>query len=85
MGRTPISSTGVVLHMLVVVFGGFVGTIPMAALTAVMIMVAIVAFHWHSVRPSPGIPSFPYEFLSQNRPKRDRNSYGNWLSDRGNA
>jgi len=34
------------------VFGDFVGTIPMAALVAVMIMVAIGAFDWHSVRPS---------------------------------
>jgi len=36
----------------VVVFGDFVGTIPMAALVAVMIMVAIGAFDWHSIRPS---------------------------------
>jgi SulP family sulfate permease len=52
--RTRISTfcAGVFLFVLVVVFGDFVGTIPMAALTAVMIMVAIGAFDWHSVRPS---------------------------------
>jgi SulP family sulfate permease len=38
--------------LLVVVFGDFVGTIPIAAVVAVMIMVAIGAFDWHSVRPS---------------------------------
>lgn len=35
-----------------VVFDDIVGTIPMSALVAVMIMVAIGAFDWHSVRPS---------------------------------
>jgi len=52
--RTRIStfSAGVFLFVLVVVFGDFVATIPMAALVAVMIMVAIGAFDWHSVRPS---------------------------------
>ncbi|MFJ4223720.1 SulP family inorganic anion transporter [Microbacterium sp. NPDC089695] len=52
--RTRISTffAGVFLFVLVVVFGDFVGTIPMAALVAVMIMVAIGAFDWHSVKPS---------------------------------
>ena len=52
--RTRISTffAGVFLFLLVVVFGDFVSTIPMAALVAVMIMVAIGAFDWHSVRPS---------------------------------
>ena len=52
--RTRISTfcAGLFLFLLVVVFGDFVGTIPMAALVAVMIMVAIGAFDWHSVRPS---------------------------------
>ncbi|HWV48346.1 MAG TPA: SulP family inorganic anion transporter [Microbacterium sp.] len=52
--RTRISTffAGVFLFLLVVVFGDFVATIPMAALVAVMIMVAIGAFDWHSVRPS---------------------------------
>ncbi|MDQ0727250.1 MFS superfamily sulfate permease-like transporter [Microbacterium sp. W4I20] len=51
--RTRISTfcAGIFLFLLVV-FGDFVGTIPMAALVAVMIMVAIGAFDWHSVRPS---------------------------------
>ena len=52
--RTRISTfgAGLFLFLLVVVFGDFVATIPMAALVAVMIMVAIGAFDWHSVRPS---------------------------------
>ncbi|GGM37214.1 sodium-independent anion transporter [Microbacterium saperdae] len=52
--RTRISTfcAGLFLFLLVVVFGDFVGTIPMAALVAVMIMVAIGAFDWHSIRPS---------------------------------
>ena len=52
--RTRISTffAGIFLFLLVVVFGDFVATIPMAALVAVMIMVAIGAFDWHSVRPS---------------------------------
>lgn len=52
--RTRLSTffAGAFLFLLVVVFGDFVATIPMAALVAVMIMVAIGAFDWHSVRPS---------------------------------
>jgi SulP family sulfate permease len=52
--RTRISTfcAGLFLFLLVVVFGDFVATIPMAALVAVMIMVAIGAFDWHSVHPS---------------------------------
>ncbi|KJQ54386.1 Bicarbonate transporter BicA [Microbacterium sp. SA39] len=52
--RTRISTfcAGVLLFLLVIGFGDFVGTIPMAALVAVMIMVAIGALDWHSVRPS---------------------------------
>ena len=52
--RTRISTffAGVFLFLLVVAFGDFVATIPMAALVAVMIMVAIGAFDWHSIRPS---------------------------------
>lgn len=52
--RTRISTffAGIFLFLLVVVFGDFVATIPMAALVAVMIMVAIGAFDWHSIRPS---------------------------------
>lgn len=40
------------LFLLLVLFGNFVGTIPMAALVAVMTMVAIGAFDGHSERPS---------------------------------
>ncbi len=52
--RTRISTfcAGIFLFLLVVVFGDFVSTIPMAALVAVMVMVAIGAFDWHSVKPS---------------------------------
>jgi len=52
--RTRISTffAGVFLFLLVVVFGDFVSTIPMAALVAVMIMISISAFDWHSIRPS---------------------------------
>ncbi|GAA3525188.1 sodium-independent anion transporter [Aeromicrobium flavum] len=52
--RTRISTflAGVFLLILVVGFGDVVATIPMAALVAVMIMVAVGTFDWHSVRPS---------------------------------
>lgn len=52
--RTRISTflAGAFLLILVVVLGDIVGQIPMAALVAVMIMVAITAFDWHSVRLS---------------------------------
>ncbi len=50
--RTRISTflAGTFLLMLVVGFGGVVKIIPMAALVAVMIMVAVGTFDWHSVR-----------------------------------
>ena len=52
--RTRISTftAGVLLLFLVVVLGDLVATIPMAALVAVMIMVSVGTFNWHSVRPS---------------------------------
>ncbi|MCD9152882.1 SulP family inorganic anion transporter [Aeromicrobium duanguangcaii] len=52
--RTRISTflAGVFLLILVVGFGDVVATIPMAALVAVMIMVAVGSFDWHSVAPS---------------------------------
>ncbi|MCM3660893.1 SulP family inorganic anion transporter [Georgenia satyanarayanai] len=52
--RTRISTflAGVFLLVLVVALGDVVGTIPMAALVAVMIMVCVATFDWHSVRPS---------------------------------
>ncbi|NYD56601.1 SulP family sulfate permease [Nocardioides marinisabuli] len=51
--RTRIStfSAGVLLLVLVVGFGDLVAQIPMAALVAVMIMVAVGTFDWHSISP----------------------------------
>ncbi len=51
--RTRIStfSAGVLLLVLVVGFGDIVARIPMAALVAVMIMVAVGTFDWHSMAP----------------------------------
>ena len=52
--RTRISTflAGVFLLVLVVGFGDVVALIPMAALVAVMVMVAVGTFDWHSVRPA---------------------------------
>ncbi|MCD4534574.1 SulP family inorganic anion transporter [Nocardioides sp. cx-169] len=52
--RTRISTllAGVFLLVLVVGFGDVVAIIPMGALVAVMIMVSVGTFDWHSVRPS---------------------------------
>ncbi|WP_299036955.1 SulP family inorganic anion transporter [uncultured Pseudokineococcus sp.] len=52
--RTRISTflAGVFLLLLVVVLGDLVGIIPMAALVAVMVMVSVGTFDWHSVRPA---------------------------------
>ncbi|TNC40525.1 SulP family inorganic anion transporter [Mumia zhuanghuii] len=52
--RTRISTflAGVFLLVLVVGFGDVVALIPMAALVAVMVMVSVGSFDWHSVRPS---------------------------------
>jgi SulP family sulfate permease len=52
--RTRISTflAGVFLLVLVVGFGDVVAIIPMAALVAVMVMVSVGTFDWHSVRPS---------------------------------
>ena len=52
--RTRISTflAGLFLLVLVVGFGDAVALIPMAALVAVMIMVSVGTFDWHSVRPS---------------------------------
>jgi SulP family sulfate permease len=51
--RTRISTflAGVFLLILVVGLGGLVGDIPMAALVAVMVMVSVGTFDWHSIRP----------------------------------
>ena len=52
--RTRLSTflAGVFLLILVVGLGDLVSKIPMAALVAVMIMVAVGTFDWHSVQPS---------------------------------
>ncbi len=52
--RTRISTflAGVFLLILVVALGDIVATIPMAALVAVMIMVSVGTFNWHSIKPS---------------------------------
>ena len=52
--RTRISTflAGVFLLILVVALGDVVAIIPMAALVAVMIMVSVATFDWHSIRPS---------------------------------
>jgi SulP family sulfate permease len=51
--RTRISTfmAGMFLLILVVGFGDIVTVIPMAALVAVMIMVAVGTFDWHSIQP----------------------------------
>ncbi len=52
--RTRLSTflAGVFLLVLVVGFGDVVALIPMAALVAVMIMVAVGTFDWHSIHPA---------------------------------
>ncbi|HTL41674.1 MAG TPA: SulP family inorganic anion transporter [Pseudolysinimonas sp.] len=52
--RTRISTflAGAFLLVLVVVLGDVVAIIPMAALVAVMIMVSVATFDWHSIRPA---------------------------------
>ncbi|TCC28211.1 SulP family inorganic anion transporter [Kribbella speibonae] len=56
--RTRISTflAGVFLLILVVGLGGLVGDIPMAALVAVMIMVSVGTFDWHSLRTLRQMP-----------------------------
>ncbi len=52
--RTRLSTfaAGAFLLLLVVGLGGLVAVIPMAALVAVMILVAVSTFDWHSIAPS---------------------------------
>ncbi|MCW4385689.1 SulP family inorganic anion transporter [Salinibacterium sp. SYSU T00001] len=52
--RTRISTflAGLFLLILVVALGDVVGIIPMAALVAVMILVSVATFDWHSIRPA---------------------------------
>jgi SulP family sulfate permease len=56
--RTRLSTflSGVFLIILVVALGDVVGTIPMAALVAVMIFVSIATFDWHSLRTIHTMP-----------------------------
>ncbi|MEU3145838.1 MULTISPECIES: SulP family inorganic anion transporter [unclassified Streptomyces] len=51
--RTRLSTflAGTFLMVLCIVFGPVVSDIPMAALVAVMIMVSVATFDWHSIRP----------------------------------
>ncbi|MFH8282640.1 SulP family inorganic anion transporter [Streptomyces antibioticus] len=51
--RTRVSTflAGVFLMVLCIVFGPVVSDIPMAALVAVMVMVSLATFDWHSVAP----------------------------------
>lgn len=50
--RTRLSTflAGFLLLVLVVGFGDIIGQIPMAALVAIMIMVSVATFDWHSIR-----------------------------------
>src|SRR5699024_7422437 len=52
--RTRISTflAGVFLLILTVVLGDLVGTIPMAVLVAIMVMVSVGTFDWHSIKDS---------------------------------
>jgi SulP family sulfate permease len=52
--RTRLSTflAGLFLLILVVVLGDIVAVIPMAALVAVMIMVSVATFDWHSILPA---------------------------------
>jgi SulP family sulfate permease len=52
--RTRLSTfmAGALLLGLILLFGPVVAAIPMAALVAVMIIVCVATFDWHSVRPS---------------------------------
>jgi sulfate permease, SulP family len=52
--RTRLSTflSGVFLLVLVVVLGDVVAVIPMAALVAVMVIVAVSTFDWHSIAPA---------------------------------
>ena len=52
--RTRISTflAGTFLLILIVVLGDLVAIIPMAALVAIMVMVSVGTFDWHSIKPS---------------------------------
>lgn len=52
--RTRISTfcSGLFILILVLLMGDVVGTIPMAALVAVMVFVSFITFDWHSITPT---------------------------------
>lgn len=52
-GRTRLSTflTGAFLLLLIVSLGDLVGRIPLAALAAVMLVVSVATFDWHSIAP----------------------------------
>jgi SulP family sulfate permease len=50
--RLSTFSAGLFLLVLIVVLGGVVAQIPMAALVAVMILVSVSTFDWHSIAPA---------------------------------
>src|SRR5699024_3711535 len=52
--RTRISTflAGTFLLILIVVLGDLVAIMPMAALVAIMVMVSVGTFDWHSIKPS---------------------------------
>jgi SulP family sulfate permease len=52
--RTRLStfSAGIFLMVLCIVFGPWVSQMPMAALVAVMILVSVATFDWHSIAPA---------------------------------
>jgi SulP family sulfate permease len=56
--RTRLSTftAGVALLILVVALGPVVARIPMAALVAVMVLVSVGTFDWHSIRTLPRMP-----------------------------
>ncbi|WP_252311202.1 SulP family inorganic anion transporter [Sinobaca sp. H24] len=55
-GRLSALVAGVFLMFLIIILGGLVVQIPMAALAGVMIMVSISTFDWGSIRAMPKIP-----------------------------
>ncbi|RKD73253.1 SulP family sulfate permease [Sinobaca qinghaiensis] len=55
-GRLSSLVAGVFLMFLIIILGGLVVQIPMAALAGVMIMVSISTFDWGSIRAMPKIP-----------------------------
>ncbi len=73
--RTRISTflAGAFLLVLVVGFGDVVALIPMAALVAVMVMVSVGTFDWHSVRP---VDPAPDAALRDDRDGRDGGGHG---------